>query len=68
MFFIKTVDSIIADITKRVAHLRAVAVVHEAKIDFHNEVSAVHADLASAAAAESARAERLATKFEELVS
>lgn len=68
MFFTKTVDSIIADITKRISHLRDVAEIHGAKIHFHNEIATVHSHLANAAAEESARATRLATKFEELVS
>lgn len=65
--FKKTVDGIISDITARITQLRVVGDIHEAEIAVHNDVVALHARLSELAQVESARARRLADKFEELI-
>lgn len=68
MFFKKTVDSIIADISARIESLHTVADIHAAAATDHAVEIGLRSKLKAEAEAEAARARRLAAKFLELVS
>jgi len=63
-----SVDSIIADITKRIESLHIVAEAHSEAAKVHNEAKALSTRLETEAIAEFNRAKSIAAKFEALVS
>lgn len=67
-FFMKTIDSIIEDITKKIEQLHAVAAVHAEVSRLNSEAIAKSTELRDFAESEYARAKAIAAKFEALVS
>lgn len=68
MFFSKTVDSIIADITQKVAALQALSEKHHTAAAAHAEAAAARTKLQSAALQEADRAKSIAGKLAGLIS
>ena len=62
-----SVDSIIADITKRIESLHVVAEAHAAAAKLHQDEIEFRSKLVATAGAEYARAKSIAAKFEALV-
>lgn len=68
MWFTKTIDSILADITEKIESLHIVADAHAAKAAIAAEEASVQLKLHDWATTEEARARKIAAKFTELVS
>lgn len=68
MFFRKTVDSIIADITQKVAALQALSEKHNSAAAAHGQAATASIKLQSDAIQEAYRAKSIAAKLASLVS
>jgi hypothetical protein len=67
LIFKKTVNSLIADIARKVEHLHAVADRHDTDAEVHSDKATYHLNEEAAALQESIRARRIAKKFADLI-
>lgn len=68
MWFYKTIDSILADITTKIEQLHSAADAHEVRAEKNDVKISLHTELRDVAASEALRARKIAAKFQELVS